>query len=208
MVYSRCYRWIVVRPDSFCLSIPYSCPWAWVSRDVFAQAFDKPGLFITSTSFNVDRSTEPVYILDTNLGYGSCERDSRGPPRNKVCLPERPNRVYWLYSMVEAKREVASPPGLKRLLDNADGFSNITKEDIVRSSLWVAENKLEKVIRPYNVTTVPGGGLQFSEKASQSSKHAGSLPGAFTIPVCRNPAGEAISSVWSDDSKNFPCRCG
>lgn len=154
----------------------------------------------------LNRSTEPVYILDTNENFrASCENDRRGPARNKVCLPERPGHVYWLYSMLEATRDIASPPGLKTLLDNPERFSNITKEDIVRSSLWVAENKLEDVVRPYRVTTVPGADHMLYEK---SSKNGGSLPGAFTVPICRNPTGEAISSVWSKTGRNYPCRCG
>ncbi|KAF2437967.1 hypothetical protein P171DRAFT_505745 [Karstenula rhodostoma CBS 690.94] len=152
-------------------------------------------------------STEPVYILDTRINTysSSCEEDPRGPVRNKVCLPERAGHVYWLYSMLEATRDIASPPGLKALLTSPERYSNITKEDIVRSSLWVAENKLEEVLRPYDVTTVPGGDQLLY---ANSTENAGSLPGAFTVPICRNPGGEAISSVWSKEGRNYPCRCG
>jgi hypothetical protein len=38
--------------------------------------------------------------------------------------------------------------------------------------------------------------------------NAGTLPGVFNIAVCRNPGGEAISSVWHDTARNYPCMCG
>jgi hypothetical protein len=32
--------------------------------------------------------------------------------------------------------------------------------------------------------------------------HRREVPGAFRIPVCRNPGGESLSSVWEDKSRN------
>ncbi|KAH4607717.1 hypothetical protein HBI68_092290 [Parastagonospora nodorum] len=40
------------------------------------------------------------------------------------------------------------------------------------------------------------------------TKHLGSVLGAFSIPIFRNPGGEAISSVGEDKSRNYPCMSG
>lgn len=42
----------------------------------------------------------------------------------------------------------------------------------------------------------------------EKTKHIGSVPGAFSIPILRNPGGEAISSVGKDKSRNYTCMSG
>ena len=34
------------------------------------------------------------------------------------------------------------------------------------------------------------------------------LPGTFRLPIFKNPGGEAISSIFTDHSRNFPCIAG
>jgi hypothetical protein len=38
--------------------------------------------------------------------------------------------------------------------------------------------------------------------------HLGKVPGAFSVPICRNLGGESISIVHSRKSPNYPCMCG
>ncbi len=121
---------------------------------------------------------------------------------------------------------VAAPAGLRKLYENGARYFGITSYDIVRSSLWVHENRLQNQLRNF--------GRPFESWKTKNYKYAGTLPGAFTIPICRNPLGEAISSVWTStvsprhpsstythdrspfpwyaltclQSKNYPCRCG
>ncbi|KAF2105476.1 hypothetical protein BDV96DRAFT_678024 [Lophiotrema nucula] len=46
------------------------------------------------------------------------------------------------------------------------------------------------------------------KRKHQPLKHYGRVLGAFQIPICENPNGEAISSVRDNRSFNFPCLCG
>lgn len=45
---------------------------------------------------------------------------------------------------------------------------------------------------------------------SQGPVHSGKkyYAGLFSVPVCRNPDGAFISSVSSNEARNYPCRCG
>ena len=155
-------------------------------------------------------SLDRTYILDTDLDHFDCTADPRGPPRNRVCLPERPGHVYWIYNIhggEEGDRghlknaKVRSPVGLRKFVERSQDYHNITKEDIVRASLWAQEEHL-----------VNDQGMLINKLPTKwvvNDTHAGgSLAGTFTIPICRNPKGEAISSVWSHKGRNYPCMCG
>ncbi|RYO48580.1 hypothetical protein AA0116_g12338 [Alternaria tenuissima] len=39
-------------------------------------------------------------------------------------------------------------------------------------------------------------------------KNLGKVPGGFSLPICVNPGGEAISSDWDKEARNYPCMCG
>ncbi|KAF2641451.1 hypothetical protein P280DRAFT_507003 [Massarina eburnea CBS 473.64] len=156
-------------------------------------------------------SYEQAYILDTNAKNGNCLKDARGPRENRVYLPERPDRCYWLYSIDKSEEYdrfrddqalVHGPPGYRNFIDNANLY-NLTKEDIVRSSLFIHENNLQGSIRP-NISDIQ----RLIQSAKDAKTNLGSVPGAFTIPICRNPRGEAISSVWEEKGRNYPCKCG
>lgn len=89
-------------------------------------------------------------------------------------------------------------------MENPDRYHGITKEDIVRSSLWMHEQKIKPKYLAFDVGVSPAAiAEQFP-----GLENAGAVPGAFAVPVCRNPRGEAISSVWFEDDKHYPCRCG
>ncbi|KAL1610592.1 hypothetical protein SLS60_002262 [Paraconiothyrium brasiliense] len=92
----------------------------------------------------------------------------------------------------------------RNFLPNANSIvHNMTKEDIVRSSLWIDENGFEDAItaeKP-NIT-------RLMESMIDANKTLGKFPGAFAVPICRNPRGEAISSVWTKSGRNYPCKCG
>jgi hypothetical protein len=41
--------------------------------------------------------SDRAYIVDTNTD--NCEHDGRGPSTHKVCLPEFPDRAFWIYNI-------------------------------------------------------------------------------------------------------------
>jgi hypothetical protein len=158
---------------------------------------------------------ERTYILDTDALHGSCIHDKRATYELKVCLPERPERAYWLYTLDRSEENdfatddhatIKGPPGYYRF--NKDPKHNlvngITLEDVVRSSLWIHENNIEHKV---NADFFHYLANQDDKLKMYYLKHLGKVPGAFTLPVCRNAGGEAISSVWSTKGRNFPCIC-
>lgn len=80
---------------------------------------------------------------------------------------------------------------------------NIAIKDIVRSSLYV--HAPVKDIRDGSMT-INGTGL--TELVRNDNNTIGNVAGFFTIPLRRNPKGEAISSVFSDKDRNYICLCG
>lgn len=150
--------------------------------------------------------SQGVYIVVTYPvrginGLGRCRDDKRGPIRNRVCLPEHPHRAYWIYGIEPVNHHVAAPPGLRHMQEHMEQYG-ISKKSIVRSSLWADSINVEDVLKKVEFGVMPG------EFDLPGVERAGALPGAFTIPICHNLHGEAISSVWEKKSKNYPCRCG
>lgn len=39
------------------------------------------------------------YILAVNVAPGACEQDTRAHLKVKVCLPEYPDKSFWMYAM-------------------------------------------------------------------------------------------------------------
>ncbi len=76
-------------------------------------------------------------------------------------------------------------------------------QDVVRSS--VAHYQRQK---SRNINDVPMNEIE--HLTSQGPVHTGKMyhAGLFSVPVCRNPDGAFISSVGSDEARNYPCRCG
>jgi hypothetical protein len=130
--------------------------------------------------------------------------------QNRVCLPERPGRTYWLYSLDRGEEfdtftndqaKVKGPTGYRNFFpENNKGYYNLTKQSIVRSSL-VAHSLPDEIQNSPNL-------LELIKHWDHGDPTMGEVPGAFSVPVCRNPGGEAISSVWGKRSRNYPCMCG
>jgi hypothetical protein len=178
---------------------------------------------------NVLWTFERPYILDVDAPEG-CESDKRGPSEYRVCLPEFPNRSFWLYSIgrVEEKdtfrndqAQVTGPYNFHAFDKENTETHLLTREDIIRSSLFVHRHNLHDAIESGNITVMRAafqqegyelpvaGPSEIIDRASHAEKgNLGKVPGQFRIAVCRNPGGEAVSSVWSDDSRNYPCMCG
>ncbi|KAF2823208.1 hypothetical protein CC86DRAFT_409136 [Ophiobolus disseminans] len=150
-------------------------------------------------------------IEDHGYAPQGCEKDHRAHSNYRVCLPETPRRSYWLFSidsgrekdsMTDDQAEVKGPTGWKAFYDKETSSYNITRENIVRLLLFVHGNRLEDAVANIDVERL---GEVFANGADQKW---GNVPGAFAVPVCRNSGGEAISSVWSEDARNYPCMCG
>jgi hypothetical protein len=184
--------------------------------------------FFFAVSVNAVWRFDRPYLLDTDVHFGSCKWDTCGDPRYRVCLDEFPMKSFWLYNIGQGREDdtfhddqaqVSGPSGLHRFNSASEQTYNITQEDIVRSSLWVHKNGLSDAIEAINVPEI---GKAFKKEGvdlldndavhwpsdPNRSRMLGLVPGAFAVPVCRNPGGEAISSVNDDKSRNYPCMCG
>jgi hypothetical protein len=184
--------------------------------------------FLFAVSVNAVWRFDRPYLLDTDVHFGTCRWDTRGDPRYRVCLDEFPMKSFWLYNIGQGREDdtfhddqaqVSGPSGLHRFNSASEQTYNITQEDIVRSSLWVHKNGLSDAIEAINVPEI---GKAFKKEGvdlldndavhwpsdPKKSRLLGLVPGAFAVPVCRNPGGEAISSVNDDKSRNYPCMCG
>jgi hypothetical protein len=164
--------------------------------------------FIFATGVNSVWQFDRAYILDTDA-HGGCSNDNRGPAEYRVCLPEFPNKSFWLYAIDPSQEgdhhkndqaQVTGPTGFHAFDHEQEEYYNITREDIVRSSFFVHHNQVEDAIADLNLEQLASG--------TKRDGNLGKVPGAFSIPICRNPGGEAISSVWSDKARNYPCMCG
>jgi hypothetical protein len=128
------------------------------------------------------------YIVQSK-SLGPCQNDTRAYDYLRVCLDERPGYSYWLYSVTDMKHgQIGGLPGIKHIV--SEGFHGIKAEDIVRSSLYVHENNIPDNL-PAEEFPILGG------ERHKGYENAGPVPGAFKIPVCNSPDGDAISSVWT-----------
>jgi hypothetical protein len=157
---------------------------------------------------------ERSYIVWSDAPFRGCQYDSRGPSENRVCLDEDPKSVYYLYSL-DVSREYDSFTNDKALIHGPTGYRNfiegqrdttygLTKEDIVRSSIFVHEHKLQNAIEDLDYRAVSSA----LERGKDLGKNYGKFPGTYRLPISRNPGGEAISSVWSKKARNYPCMSG
>ncbi|PSN70267.1 hypothetical protein BS50DRAFT_662391 [Corynespora cassiicola Philippines] len=192
----------------------------FVEPDVFRReeihAVVTTSLFAASVNALWRETGDFPYILQTNAMNGDCTKDWRGPTPNRVCLPERPKSSFWLYFMVgehSPHNSVKGPPGFRNFVDGSGLSYGITTEDIVRSSLWVHENHYEDKFQTFQPDFLDF--IKLAHNKMDTTAHAGKVPGGFTLPICENPEGEAISAVWQalkgarhKSSTNFPCLCG
>jgi hypothetical protein len=98
---------------------------------------------------------------------------------------------------------VCGPTGYRNFMESNKSNINITWKDIFRSSLYV--HKKVDDIRNGNMRITDQG---LTEIVRNENNTMGNVARIFTIPVCRNPNGEAISSVWADKGRNYSCICG
>lgn len=149
---------------------------------------------------------------------GGCDLEWRGPWQNRVCLPEEPTSSFWLYGIGQEMEndkgghkqgDVRGPTGFHdfEVCNRLGPTHDITLQDIVRSSLFVYRNKLEDAITNIDTWEIESVFNRENRKAGKGEP-LGQIPGAFSIPICRNPGGEAISSVHTKASRNYPCMCG
>jgi hypothetical protein len=189
----------------------------------FLQKREKQLMF--AAGINMVWLFERPYILDVDTPNG-CENDMRGPRENRICLPEFPNRSFWLYSIGRGRENdllytrqemVTGPTNFHAFDEEHEKTHSITREDILRSALVVHRNQLQTSITNRNITqiiaalekeTIGSWGDDDPVLNSEKVRNVGKVPGMFMIPICRNPGGEAISSVWSNGGRNYPCMCG
>ena len=150
------------------------------------------------------------YILHVDAPNG-CKSDHRGAPEYRICLDKHPNKSFWLYAITHDEDEdfldndeslIRGPTRYRGFLTPSATNLGITLEEIVRSSLYVHEKGLN--VRGGNQTIDANGPSEILKNQGTIS----SIPSVFTIPIYRNPFGEAISAVWAEDGRNYPCICG
>ncbi|KAF9693547.1 hypothetical protein EKO04_008410 [Ascochyta lentis] len=179
--------------------------------------------------------TENAYISESDaLTNGNCSTDTRGPQETKVCLEERPDHVYHIYAVTNWNDDkIHTIPGIQHL--DGDGFRGLTKEIIVRSSLfkdeiWRASLQLPGdpdmsaiLLQPLlpaetfdgytgasqiqSEGAFSGGTNVSSENVIKVLEHYGAIPGAISLPICRSWGGETISTVNTEKHRNAPCLC-
>ncbi|KAH7073297.1 hypothetical protein FB567DRAFT_428776, partial [Paraphoma chrysanthemicola] len=193
---------------------------------------DKEEQYLFATTVNSVWRFDRPYIVEADAVTGiGCTDDLRGHSAYRVCLPERPYKSFWLYAIDQGREndkgkndqaQVSGPTGFRHFDYARAATYNITKEDIVRSSLFVHKHKLDngmdlpligKAFRSEGVKLpklqkAMDRVLPDQDTEVKAPEHLGLVPGAFTIPICRNPGGEAISSVHKDKARNYPCMCG
>ncbi|KAJ4362204.1 hypothetical protein N0V95_001448 [Ascochyta clinopodiicola] len=173
------------------------------------------GRVVTGTAQNKMWEFHRAYILLVN-NPGGCENDKtqyvRGPTEYLVCLPEHPELGFWLYSIDRSEEDdsfkddqalVRGPTGFWRLEGGSEYFG-LTLQDVVRSSYHV---HLEDLVKKKG-ESIEMDPLSIDTSIRSPNETLGRVPRIFTIPICRNPGGEAISGVLSKKGRNYPCMCG
>ncbi|KAL1796182.1 hypothetical protein ACET3X_004722 [Alternaria dauci] len=180
-------------------------------QQVVHESFEK---MVFSTVINGAWAQERSYIVWADVPTGSCEYDARGPQESRVCLYDRPSSVYYMYAL-DVSREYDHGKNDMALIHSPTGYRNfiqgrnptpygITKEDVIRSSIFVHENKLQGALRNLDHHTISAA----LERGKAMGKDYGKVPGTFYLPISRNPGGEAISSVWTKHGRNYACMSG
>lgn len=147
--------------------------------------------------------TERIYGLEVDVVPGtSCQADRRGPQSVKVCLPEQPDHIYFIYGIPKFEERsndrvtnVSAIPGWKKF--EGPGYYGITQQDIVRSSkhYWdLNDNRRNLDVDSQWVTRQ----LDPTKKSTY---------GAFNVPMCKDAKGVFISSLNSKSGRTFPCDC-
>ncbi|KAF2648646.1 hypothetical protein K491DRAFT_722372 [Lophiostoma macrostomum CBS 122681] len=162
--------------------------------------------------------SEHPYILDTDAEGGDCWSDERGPFENRICLEERPDVSYWIFAIsADGNKWTSSPPGFHNLQTPTEDLANMTLEDVVLASLFVEDYDLPGALDDISPHKVMEIAQRMSSKKQPVETRAttrrpplsyyGAAPGGFDIPICYDPKGHAISSVYTKKSTNYPCIC-
>ncbi|KAH5100216.1 hypothetical protein HBI88_015220 [Parastagonospora nodorum] len=184
--------------------------------------------YLLAVSVNAAWHFERPYIIDADAPPGGCESDNRGPVERRVCLREAPTNSFWLFNIGQGREggslkndraQVTAPSGWYMFDDTGSQTLNVTRKCVVRSSLMMDRNNLADAVDQSDFVTISSALERKSVVMSgidavhwsgdpEKTKHLGSVPGTFSIPIFRNPGGEAISSVGEDKSRNYPCMSG
>ncbi|KAF2403177.1 hypothetical protein EJ06DRAFT_554696 [Trichodelitschia bisporula] len=145
-----------------------------------------------------------TYIVDADPEDDTgCDGDRRGPPWLKMCLPELPNRVFYLYTLSE---EISTGSHRKSRMRAARGARNLpgalTLEDVVRSSIAHYDDHGFT-----ELSDIPDFAAEYYKPGSAVAKYGGKYGGLFNLAVARCPGGECISPV-NTKKQNFPCMVG
>jgi len=138
-------------------------------------------------------------ILD--MDYYDCEIDWCGSRKNKVCLPERRGRAYWLYH-IDHSETVAT--------------RNEPQSKAITSTRFISPGSMFS--DPASCSREPNGvdivqyGVDMTslhkELQNQTDKDLRFILCAFTIPNCRNPRSKSSNSVRNHEGQNYLSMCG
>jgi hypothetical protein len=175
--------------------------------DLYQNLADHIGRVTMGVAINILWEFDNAYLVEVDYPYG-CEAEKQsanphGPRDYLICLPDVPHKGFWLYSIDRYKAETHGPTGFWRL-DGDPKYANLTLQHIAWSSLHVHQEKLMKKKGQRLDIGPPTADSIFNGKADE---HA-DIKGIFTIPICENPYGEAVSGVLdTKHGQNYPCMC-
>jgi hypothetical protein len=176
--------------------------------DLYQNLADHIGRVTMGVAINILWEFDNAYLVEVDYPYG-CEAEKQsanphGPRDYLICLPDVPHKGFWLYSIDRYKAEIRGPTGFWRL-DGDPKYANITLQHIAWSSLHVHQEKLMKKKGQRLDIGPPTADSIFNDKADE---HA-DIKDIFTIPICENPYGEAVSGILdTKHGQNYPCMCG
>ncbi|KAI5460531.1 hypothetical protein BGZ63DRAFT_425037 [Mariannaea sp. PMI_226] len=164
---------------------------------------------MTAGVVNVLWKMNNVYIVGATTS--DCQNDNRGPSDVRFCLEDDPGHVYYMM-MMDTRRsdqvawthvQVSKPQGYDQL---GSLKVPLSLQDAFRSSIATYKSS------GYNYETVRNKRL-FNSMASGTFNQTdpstlGALEGVWSIPVCMDDAGMAISQIDSGKGINYPCLCG
>ena len=202
----------------------------FLAPDPNLQAYqaEREKQYMYALSVNAGWRFEQVFIVHANAPPGGCLSDNRGRAEHLVCLEEKPKYSFWLFNIGQGRErdslkndqaQVTAPSGWHMFDDAGSQTLNVTRKCVVRSSLMMHRNNLADAVDHSDFVSItsaleregvvmPGMDAVHWPSDPEKTKHLGSVPGAFSIPIFRNPGGEAISSVGEDKSRNYPCMAG
>jgi hypothetical protein len=185
-------------------------------KHLYKNMADHFGRVVAGSAMNtLWEQDRPYFVLVDNPE--GCDKEKsiyrRGPTEYLVCLPELPERGFWFYSIDKFHEDdrheamVRGPTGFW-LLENSSKYYGITLQDVARSSKYVhRKNFIRKMgdkidVDPLDIDEMMRKGW------GKGDPDGGRMAGVFTVSICRNPCGEAISGVLDKKGQNYPCARG